>query len=161
MDTTMTWLLVLFVFCCFMAFITSSMNANKKETTPIRFRHIEGMPNLKEGKVVEISKNKKSINIDNKISILNKNIKSKIITSSKELTEKQKSVLKRSLLGIVVAGPLGAIIGGMSGIGTKQKMELVYFLTIDYVDDCGIEKSSLFSLEDSSKLLNLTMFARC
>ena len=76
------------------------------------------------------------------------------------LTDKQKSVIQRSLVGIMVAGPLGAIVGGLSGIGNKQTIELVHFLTLNYTDGDGIEQNALFALEDISHLMYLNMFAR-
>lgn len=160
MDTIEIWLFLFVILCCIMVVITSTRNKKIGKTTPIIFRHIQGMPNLKEGIIIEISSNKESINIDDKYFIPKNKVKSKIITNSKVLNEIQKSVIQRSLLGIVVAGPLGAIVGGMSGIGTKKKTELVHFLTLDYIDENDIEHSALFALEDASKLLNLTIFTR-
>ncbi|CEN87332.1 hypothetical protein [Paraclostridium sordellii] len=45
------------------------------------------------------------------------------VASEKEILEKEKdkSVIGRAAIGGVLLGPLGAIVGGMSGIGTKTK----------------------------------------
>lgn len=40
-----------------------------------------------------------------------------------EITEKDKSVIGRAVVGGLLLGPVGAIVGGMSGIGTKQKVK--------------------------------------
>jgi hypothetical protein len=49
---------------------------------------------------------------------------------------KNKSVLARGVVGGIILGPLGAVIGGMSGIGTKTK-EGKSFLTINYTASNG------------------------
>lgn len=43
------------------------------------------------------------------------------LTTEQEILEKDKSVIGRAVVGTVLAGPLGAIVGGMSGIGKKKK----------------------------------------
>lgn len=140
--------------------INASGNAKQGKMISLNFRHIEGIPNLLEGEIVRISSNKTSINIGGKYYISKNKINYKTVTNSKMLTEKQKSVIKRSLIGVAVAGPLGAILGGMSGIGTKQTTETVHFLTIGFEDDKGIERNAMFALEDVSHLMYLNMFAK-
>lgn len=56
------------------------------------------------------------------------------LESEQEIIEKSKSVVGRAAIGLV-AGPLGAIIGGMSGIGKKKKKgKEKVILTIEYTD---------------------------
>lgn len=142
------------------AITNASNNAKQGKLIPLKFRHINGIPNLPEGTIVTISSDDELINIDDKYFILQKNVQYKNITDSKMLTEKQKSVIQRSLVGIVVAGPLGAIIGGISGVGTKQTTELVHFLNIGYRDKVGIDRIAMFSLEQTSHLMYLKMFVK-
>lgn len=52
--------------------------------------------------------------------------------TEKEILEKNKSVVGRAVLGGVLLGPLGAILGGMSGIGSKEKTDTHYFIVINY-----------------------------
>lgn len=54
------------------------------------------------------------------------------VTSEEEILEKSKSVTGRAVVGGVLLGPLGAIIGGMSGIGDKKKEKTRYYLIINY-----------------------------
>lgn len=54
------------------------------------------------------------------------------VTSEKEILEKSKSVTGRAVVGGVLLGPLGAIVGGMSGIGDKKKEKTRYYLIINY-----------------------------
>ena len=54
------------------------------------------------------------------------------VTSEEEILEKSKSVTGRAVIGGVLLGPLGAIVGGMSGIGDKKKEKTHYYLIINY-----------------------------
>lgn len=49
-----------------------------------------------------------------------------------KILEKQKSVLKRSIIGSALLGTTGAIVGGMSGIGNKEITLSVYDLFVVY-----------------------------
>ena len=140
--------------------ITASGDAKGGRLIPIKFRHIQGMPKLMEGEIVNISSSHDSINIDGKYSILKSKVKSKILTNSKMLTDKQKSVIQRSLVGMVIAGPLGLIVGGISGVGTKQKEETVNFFNLIYIDENDIEQNALFALENASVLMYLKRFVK-
>ena len=51
-----------------------------------------------------------------------------------QLISKDKSVIGRAAVGAILLGPLGAIIGGMSGIGSKVKKVGKFFLVINYWD---------------------------
>lgn len=53
-------------------------------------------------------------------------------TSELELMQKNKSVIGRAIVGGVITGPLGAIVGGMSGIGHKSETTTKYYLVINY-----------------------------
>jgi hypothetical protein len=50
-----------------------------------------------------------------------------------EYVEKEKSVIGRALVGTLIAGPIGAIVGGISGVGTKKIGEFD-FLIINFWD---------------------------
>lgn len=66
--------------------------------------------------------------------IHNSQIISIVKTSSAELSQVNKSVVGRAVLGGVILGPLGAIIGGMSGIGSKSRLVVHQYLAINYWD---------------------------
>lgn len=51
-----------------------------------------------------------------------------------DLVKTDKSVIGRAVVGGLILGPLGAIVGGMSGIGTKEKYENKYYMIINYWD---------------------------
>jgi hypothetical protein len=58
--------------------------------------------------------------------------------------EKEKSVIGRALVGTLLAGPIGAIVGGISGVGTKKIGEFD-FLIINFwnVSETTISPQSL------------------
>lgn len=59
------------------------------------------------------------------------------------VTEKDKSVIGRAIIGGVLTGGLGAIIGGISGIGTKKKKKKTHYLVLNYKSkDNGIKVAS-------------------
>lgn len=66
--------------------------------------------------------------------IHNSQIISIVKTSSAELGQVNKSVVGRAVLGGVILGPLGAIVGGMSGIGSKSGLVAHQYLAINYWD---------------------------
>lgn len=65
------------------------------------------------------------------------------ILTEKEIVEQDKSVVGRAVAGTLLAGPLGTIVGGMSGIGNKKKKKNYRILTINYG-----EGKSIVILED-------------
>ena len=52
----------------------------------------------------------------------------------KQLATEKKSVIGRAVVGGVLLGPLAAVVGGMSGIGTKTKKLGDYLLVINFWD---------------------------
>ena len=60
------------------------------------------------------------------------------ILTEKEIVEKDKSVVGRAVAGTLLAGPLGAIVGGISGVGSKKKKKNYRVLVINYSDDKSI-----------------------
>ena len=54
-----------------------------------------------------------------------------------EITDKNKSVIGRALVGGLLLGGVGAIVGGISGIGTKKKKDTRKFFIISYKSNSG------------------------
>ena len=52
--------------------------------------------------------------------------------TEQEVIEKSKSVVGRAVAGGLIFGGLGAVIGGMSGTGTKQQKKQHLYLIINY-----------------------------
>ncbi|MDO5433833.1 hypothetical protein [Eubacterium sp.] len=83
---------------------------------------------------------------------------SKVITidtiNKENIYEKKKSVIGRGLTGAVLFGPAGAVLGGMSGIGTKeQKVNVSIFSISFYGNNESDIKTILFD-----KVANWDMF---
>lgn len=69
-----------------------------------------------------------------------------------ETIEKDKSVIGRAIVGGLLLGPVGAIVGGMSGIGTKQETKIIKNEKEDiYLDIVAQKQHFLFKV---SKLNN-------
>lgn len=51
-----------------------------------------------------------------------------------ELATRKKSVIGRAAVGGIILGPIGAIVGGISGIGNKQSVIGNYLLVINFWD---------------------------
>jgi len=76
-----------------------------------------------------------------------KQIASVGVASEKEVIEKSKNVVGRAAVGGLAFGPLGAIIGGASGIGNKQKFKSRSFFVINYHPANDSEEIKVLSFE--------------
>ena len=63
--------------------------------------------------------------------------------TNQQITEKKKSVIKRGIVGDVLMGSTGAIIGGLSGLGTKEQSQIVHDLIIVYTTSNTNETKTL------------------
>ena len=108
-----------------------------------KFQAIDGsLPNFKEGMCVKVSLFSDHIEFDEvtlgkekaKVSLgYDKVVDANKITEE-EIKEKEKSVLGRAVVGGLVLGPLGAVVGGTSGVGTKKKKVIKSYFVINYKD---------------------------
>ena len=70
----------------------------------------------------------------NMFDIHNSQIINIIKTSSAQLVQANKSVIGRAVVGSIIMGPLGAIVGGMSGLSTKDKLLVTQYVVINFWD---------------------------
>lgn len=81
------------------------------------------------------------------------------IITAKNIEEKSKSVIGRGLVGAAVFGPVGAFVGGLSGIGSKQAVSVSMTMCIIYEkangDGCG---NIVFRVETSSEIKGASDF---
>jgi len=118
--------------------------------------HVNGIPNV--GNDVQIMfylyPDKVTVNDQQTISI--DRINSTKIFSSQQLTEENKSVIGRAVAGGMIAGGLGALIGGMTGTGTQKVSKLLYFFSIDFRDVNGNNSTTLFVLKSIAMIDKLS-----
>lgn len=159
---TVMWIIpiVIFIFVIVFKSLNAYDRVSQGNLKPTKFQHIEGIPSLREGEIVNISSEDNSITIDNKLYIPKESVISKEVTTSTMLTEKQKSVVKRALVGVALGGAVGAVVGGLSGVGSKQTTEEVLFFTLCFKDEEGIEHRGLFALMDKDTNATIDIFAK-
>ncbi|MET3657825.1 hypothetical protein [Sporosarcina psychrophila] len=75
-----------------------------------------------------------------------KNLSATLLTTEKEFLEQSKSVVGRGVAGGLIFGPAGMILGGMSGIGKKQKVKKNYIYIISYVSAENEIKNITFTM---------------
>lgn len=66
------------------------------------------------------------------IKILYNQIKGVKALTKQEIIHENKSVVGRAAIGGVLLGPLGAIIGGMSGVGNKTSSQSTRYIVLNY-----------------------------
>jgi hypothetical protein len=64
-------------------------------------------------------------------------------STESELIQVNKSVIGGAVVGSLIFGPFGAIIGGMSGMGSKNKKKDSHLLIISYWDVCTRQPLSI------------------
>ena len=87
------------------------------------------------------------------VGILEREILSINLEGQNQLFEqKSKSVIGRAIVGGLILGPVGAIVGGMTGIGQKQVATNMpeNILSISFLED-GTEKIILFSCKNKNR----------
>ncbi len=96
-----------------------------------------------------------------RIGLLDEGINFWAFEPQKRLTEKKsKSILGRALVGGLLLGPVGAIVGGMTGIGDKESIKSLKgidnLLLISYTDENNKEYMLVFdcSNKKSKKVLD-------
>lgn len=88
------------------------------------------------------------------------NVLDVIVATKKEIVAKNKSVVGRGVAGAVLFGPVGAMLGGMSGLGKKEKsVKKGPFLVISYKSKEGEIKNITFNAESSLVSLTAKSFA--
>ncbi|MGR6544848.1 hypothetical protein [Paenibacillus tundrae] len=65
-------------------------------------------------------------------------VRAAVALTEQEIIQKNKSVVGRALIGTLIVPGLGTIVGGMSGVGTKQKKgKNNHYLILNYLDSNG------------------------
>ena len=98
---------------------------DKDKNRSVNFMAVDGLPEYQLGDAINatIVKNENVLRIKARVfkrPIINlpiNKILSAVFASETEILEKDKSVIGRAAVGTLLLGPLGTIVGGMSGIG--------------------------------------------
>ena len=89
----------------------------------------------------------------NMYDIHNSQIINIVKTSSAELVQANKSVLGRAVVGALIMGPLGAVVGGMSGISAKEKLQIRQYLVINFWEiDTRTSQSILIQCDEAQPI---------
>lgn len=113
---------------------------NKNSDRSVNLSFVDGIEGYGKGLAIELSINteKECVTIKSRavkrpeVNLKFEQITGVNVVSEKDIIEKSKSTVGRAIVGGVLLGRLGAIIGGMSGIGNKQKSEMHYYMVINY-----------------------------
>lgn len=76
--------------------------------------------------------------------------------NEQKISELDKSVVGRAVVGGVLLGPLGAVVGGMSGMGKKQKKVYKDYFVINYTS--ANDEPSVLSFEMVGPPVGFTPF---
>lgn len=110
--------------------------------------YIGGVPLLKEGTECFIGEKEDQLIINTTHILSLSQIRRLQVLTEEQLVEKEKSVIKRAVVGGLLLGPVAAIVGGISGVGTKKTKDKQNFLSIDYKDKNGQEFTAVFHIND-------------
>ena len=134
----------------------------------ITLKMIDGIPAIAEGSSVSVS----LIDEEEKLEIKPSGLKtapsyflnySQIVNvdwiTKDKIVAENKSVIGRAAVGGLLLGPLGAIVGGMSGAGAKQRKDTGFYLVINYksIQD---EDIKVIIFEDTSFFGSVTGFVK-
>jgi len=135
---------------------------NKNGNTSIVFQHHEGVPKFPIGVLTEIilHDDEEQIEIKPKFSLTKlesvylpyNKIVGVLHVAEKEITEKSKSVLGRAMLGGVLLGPLGAVVGGISGTNNKTKTTYHLYFIINYKPDIESDEVKVLTFTTDGQL---------
>ncbi|ENJ9655983.1 hypothetical protein FDB88_18865 [Clostridium sporogenes] len=135
-----------------------------KEISPINLTYLDGIDRYIKNTAVSLNLDDKKGCLVIKASkdnypVVNINFEKLVavdIIHEKDIIETNKNSIGRAVVGGVLLGQLGAIIGGMSGIGSKQSSKLKTFLVINYKSKD--EEIKVISFEIENITLNMPKF---
>lgn len=135
---------------------------NKDGNIAINLSYIDGIINYKKDDAVQLSidSNNQCITIIGRlykrpvIHLPLNQINNVAIVDNQEIEEKSKNVIGRAVTGGIILGPLGAIIGGTSGIGNKKVLTYKKYLVINYISKNAEMKVISFEIVGATLHLN-------
>ena len=132
-------------------------NKNKNGDIVCVFSAAEGIPDLATGTPINVIQEDDESRISINLRFFSKShspvylsydqIIAVGVVSEAEIIEKDKSVIGRAAVGGLLLGPLGAVVGGISGTGKKQKATNKKYLVINYHPSNDPDETKVISLE--------------
>ncbi|WP_110932383.1 hypothetical protein [Paenibacillus bouchesdurhonensis] len=136
------------VYAMIYGFYLSNKDKNQQVLFKFESSCVVGVPNMEPGEVAEIVLKKEVLMINDTQIIPYSRILSveHIHETEIKLDEKEKSVILRAVMGGALLGPIGAIVGGISGVGNKKVEEKIEqnYIQIEYENVHGEFVKALF-----------------
>jgi len=107
---------------------------NEKPIQLIELMFFEGLKYFKKREKINLELFNDKLTINKNLILPLDHIKHICIEEDIKINYEDKSVIKRGILGLLVAGPIGAVIGSASGIGKKEIKNITKYLIINYTD---------------------------
>lgn len=135
----------------FLVFVFVSINSDTKQVNATAssldskcewqyLKHIDGLQ-IQKDTLTDLYATRDKLVLDSKsgrFEIPNERIEKYAIISGRQITQVEKSVVGRAIVGGILLGGVGAIVGALSANGTKEKVgKEEYFLIINYIDKNG------------------------
>ncbi|WP_134686290.1 hypothetical protein [Brevibacillus migulae] len=115
-----------------------------------------GLDGFQQGAEVNLTAFQNKVVINNKFVIPVNQIKRTMVYTGMQIAEYEKSVI-RALIGGLVFGGIGAIVGGLTGIGKKQKDQDLLYLSVEFQDRNKEERAIVFAVTDPSSTAKLNI----
>lgn len=114
---------------------------NPKYMSNVYYAVEDSLPNIKDGMMVTAFAKEDGVLIKavdkNEVMLPYDRIEDVQYVQAVETKDVDKSVIGRGVVGALVFGPVGAVVGGMSGIGKKSKTKMRTFMLIAFESKDG------------------------
>jgi hypothetical protein len=96
--------------------------------------YLSGLSYFKEKENVTLNLYEEKLTINKNLILPLDRIKDIFIKEETNMRYEDKSTIGRSIVGGIIAGPIGAVVGGLSGLGRKEIQDTIRYLKIIYID---------------------------
>lgn len=129
--------------------ISSSIKRSRKEKregiiSKAQLQVIQGISGTTEGQFAFLRLYDDRVTVNEQQTIPLSRIKEAVVFTQRDIENKDKSVVGRAIIGTALLGPLGAVVGGISGVGKKEKKITIEYLAIHYTNKDGVVDTAVF-----------------